>query len=248
MFSFLISNYILPPANKVRLDFEEKFLHHRAVKYDETNKHKQLEPGLFMYMESYSNISDIGYKFSLERYSEENVLLSKLDASYIKWDSAIHKWTIKDYLIRDIDGLKETITTGSSLDTTLAMHPEDFKRRFNFIETMSIEQLNHFIKQQKLQGEENIVAYIIERDKRLAYPFSTFILTMIGVFVSSRKVRGGMGAQIGIGLLVSFTYILFMQFSSQFAIGGSLSPIIAAWIPNIIFFFIALLLYRFAPK
>ncbi|MBN1185437.1 MAG: LptF/LptG family permease [Bacteroidales bacterium] len=248
IFSFVISNYVLPPANKVRLDFEEKYLHHRAVSYNETNIHKQLEPGLFIYMETYSNVSDIGYKFSMERYNENNNLVSKLSAAYIKWDSTINKWNLKDYVIRDIKGMDETITTGSSLDTTLVMQPEDFKRRFNFIETMSIGQLNDFIRQQELQGEEGTVAYIIERDKRLAFPFSTFILTMMGVFVSSRKVRGGMGAQIGVGLLVCFSYILFMQFSSQFAIGGSLSPLIAAWIPNIIFFFVALMLYRFAPK
>lgn len=246
-FSFLISNYVLPPANEVRLEFEEKYLHHRPVRYDETNIHKQLEQGLFIYMENYINTTDIGHKFSMERYVD-GVLVSKLTSNFIRWDSIKNKWTIRNYYIRNIDGMKEEIITGSTLDTTLNMHPSEFKRRFNFIETMSLEELNHFINVKRMQGEEGLVAYIIERDKRLAYPFSTFILTLIGVFVSSKKVRGGIGVQIGIGLLCSFSYILFMQFSSQFAIGGGLNPLIAAWVPNIIFLFFTLLLYRMAPK
>lgn len=246
-FSFTISNYVLPPANKVRLDFEEKYLHHRAVSFSEENIHKQLEPGLFIYMEKYITQSDIGYKFSMERYVDGH-LTSKLTSNYIKWDSTKNKWNIRNYYIRNIKGMEEEIITGTSLDTTLDMYPAEFKRRFNFIETMNIQELNHFINVKRMQGEEGISAYIIERDKRLAYPFSTFILTLIGVFVSSKKVRGGMGVQIGIGLLLSFAYILFMQFSSQFAIGGNLNPLIAAWVPNIIFLFVALSLYRFAPK
>lgn len=113
---------------------------------------------------------------------------------------------------------------------------------------MSLSELNDLIEEQKLQGSENINQMIIERDKRIAFPFSTFILTMIGVTVSTRKIRGGIGVQIGTGLALSFSYILFMQFSSQFAISGTLSPFLAAWIPNIIFAVISVYLYRMAPK
>jgi lipopolysaccharide export system permease protein len=128
------------------------------------------------------------------------------------------------------------------------MYPEEFKRRENFVETMSLGELNDLIEEQKLQGSDNINLMIIERDKRIAFPFSTFILTMIGVTVSTRKIRGGIGVQIGTGLALSFSYILFMQFSSQFAISGTLSPFLAAWIPNIIFAVISVILYRMAPK
>jgi lipopolysaccharide export system permease protein len=128
------------------------------------------------------------------------------------------------------------------------MHPEDFRRRINVVETMNMFELNDFIDELKLQGADNIDAYLIEKYKRLALPLSTYILTFIGVCVSSRKVRGGTGLHIGIGLALGFSHILFMQFSSQFAISGTLNPLLAVWIPNILYSFVAVYLYYMAPK
>ena len=155
---------------------------------------------------------------------------------------------IRNYYIREIGEYTEKVTTGTRIDTTLALHPSDFKRRMNFMETMSIRQLTDYIDQLKMLGESNIKAYQIEKNKRFAFPFSSFILTLIGVSVSARKVKGGIGMQLGIGLLVAFSYLLFMQFSSQFAISGSLHPFIAVWLPNFVFSIIAVFLYRMAPK
>jgi lipopolysaccharide export system permease protein len=247
VFSFILSDYVIPHANIVRLDFEEHYIHNSPRSVTERDIHRQIQPGVYIYMESYSTMSDVGHKFSMEKY-EEGQLVSKLISDYIKWDSTINKWVIRNYYIRDIDGLNEVITTGRSIDTTLAIHPDDFKRRLNFVETMNIRELNAHIENLKMQGESNVVVYQIEKQKRYAFPFSTFILTLIGVSVSSRKVKGGIGMQIGIGLLVAFSYILFLQFSSQFAISGSLNPTLAVWIPNLLFAIISLLLYRMAPK
>jgi lipopolysaccharide export system permease protein len=247
LFSFVLSDYVIPHANFKRLDFEEHYIHSAPQNFTERDIHRQIQPGIYIYMESYSTMSDIGHKFSMEKY-ENGELVSKLISDYIKWDSTIDKWVIRNYYIRDIDGLNETVITGRSIDTTLAIHPEDFKRRLNFVETMNIRELNEYIATLKMQGESNVVAYQIEKQKRYAFPFSTFILTLIGVSVSSRKVKGGIGMQIGIGLLVAFSYILFMQFSSQFAISGSLDPVLAAWIPNLLYAVISLLLYRMAPR
>ena len=113
---------------------------------------------------------------------------------------------------------------------------------------MDMKALKTFIDQQKLKGSENVIPYLLERYKRLAIPFSTFILTLIGVSVSSRKIRGGIGANIGAGLGLSFMYIFFMQFSSQFAISRSLNPLLAVWMPNILFAIIAGILYYKTPK
>ncbi|MDP4225359.1 MAG: LptF/LptG family permease [Bacteroidota bacterium] len=247
-FSFMMSNYVLPYANAKRLDFEEHYLHEKPVSFDDQNIHKQVKPGVFIYMESYSNITNVGYKFSIEKYNKDGQMISKLMSDYITWDSLKSKWSIKNYYIRNINGLKEQIINGSSIDTTLSITPSDFRRRDNYVETMSLSQLNKYIAEQKMQGAENIDALIIEKDKRLAFPLSTFILTLIGVSLSSRKVRGGIGMQIGLGILLSFAYILFLQFSSQFAISGTFSPLLAAWIPNIIFSIIALFLLKVAPK
>lgn len=245
--AFLLSDYVIPDANRLRLEFEEHYVHRSPVRFTQRNIHRQIEPGIFIYMENYSTMSDIGHKFSMEKM-ENGQLVSKLMSDYIKWDSTISKWVIRNYYIRDINGFEETVTSGSSIDTVLAIHPDDFKRRDNFMETMSIRELTNYIKRQRLRGESNVVIYQIEKQKRYAYPLSTLILTLIGVSVSSRKVKGGIGMQIGIGLLVAFTYILFMQFSSQFAVHGSLHPAFAVWLPNLLFTGIALYLLRMAPR
>ena len=247
LFSFLLSNFVIPDATRIRLDFEEKFIHKIPVNFDRKNIHRQVKPGVFIYMESYSTISQTGYNFSMEKY-DEGQLVSKLMADQIFWDTTKNLWTIRRYYIRDIDGLKEKVTEGMAIDTTLNLYPNDFARRLNIVESMSYKELNEFIQLSRMQGEVNLVAYEIEKYKRIANPFSTFILTLIGVAVSSKKARGGIGVQLGVGLAASFGYILFMQFSSQFAIGGSLPPVVAVWIPNIIFAGVAIVLYKMAPK
>lgn len=247
VFSFFLTNFVIPDANKIKLDFEEKYIHSRPVSFNRKNIHRQISPGVFMYMESYSNISQTGYNFSMEKF-EEGKLKSKLMGDQIYWDTTKNTWTVRRYYIRDIDGLEETITEGSRIDTVINMHPSDFARRLNVVESMSLRELSEFIQLSRMQGEVNVIAYLIERYKRISYPFSTFILTLIGVAVSSQKVRGGIGMQLGTGLVISFSYILFMQFSSQFSIGGSIPPLIAVWIPNVFFAIVALILYKMAPK
>ncbi len=246
-FSFSLSNYVIPGANRKRLAFEETYVHNKPYEYNKPNIHKQIEPGVYIYMESFNNLSEIGYKFSMEKFKGD-LLVKKLMSDYIQWNAVKKKWTVHNYYIRTIDSLKEKLVRGDVLDTTLNIGPDEFKRRDNFVDAMSIGDLNKYIKVLQLQGADNIGLYLIERAKRLAFPFSTFILTMIGVTLSSRKIRGGIGMHIGAGLALSFGYILFMQFSSQFALSGKLSPSLAAWIPNIIFAVISLYLYRVAPK
>ena len=245
--SFYLNDQVIPRANTVKLQFEEEFIHKRPVRFKTKNFHRQIEPGIYVYLENYSTISQVGYNFALEKF-DGNKLVSKLIADQIRWDTSTNKWSLRRYYQRDIDGLEETITKGNRKDTTINIHPSDFKQRLNIVETMSLKELDDFIEQQRMQGETNVKAFQIERHKRISFPFSTFILTLIGVAVSSRKIRGGIGLQIAIGVIISFTYILFVQFSTQFAIGGLLSVELAVWLPNILFIFVALLLFRLAPK
>ncbi len=245
--SFLLNDYVIPDANRIRLDFEEVYYHAIPQRMTERDIHRQIEPGVFIYMESYSTLSDLGHRFSMEKF-EEGKLVSKLISDYIKWDTTTNKWVIRNYYIRELDGFTERIVKGARLDTTLSIYPSDFKRRLNFRETMSTKELKEYIKQLEMLGESSVKAYQIEWHKRYAFPFSAFILTLIGVSVSSRKVKGGIGMQLGIGLMVAFSYLLFLQFSSQFAIKGSLHPMIAVWMPNAVYSIIAVILYRMAPK
>ena len=245
--SFFLSDQVIPGANKVKLQFEEQYVKKRPIRFKAKDFHRQIEPGVYVYLHSYSNVSKVGYQFTIEKF-EDGELVSKMVADQIRWDTTVNKWRARRYYIRSIDGLNETIEKGKQIDTTLAMHPDDFKMRLNIVETMSLKELDEFIKRQRMQGETNVASYQIERHNRIAFPFSTFILTLIGVAVSSRKMRGGIGLQIAIGVVISFTYILFTQFSKQFAIGGLLPVMAAVWLPNIFFLIIALFLMRLAPR
>jgi lipopolysaccharide export system permease protein len=140
------------------------------------------------------------------------------------------------------------LTSGQEIDTILPITPANFKRRSEIIEAMDTPELNAFIKEERMEGSANISKYLVEKYRRTAIPFATFVLTIIGVSLSSRKVRGGIGAQLGAGIGLSFAYILFMQISNTFAINGSLPALIAVWVPNILFSAIALILLKRAPK
>lgn len=246
VFSFLLASYLIPHANKTRLEFENTYIKNPYINYDR-NIHKQIEPGVYVYMESYNNFNEIGYKFSIEKF-ENGKLVSKLISDYIKWDSTINKWQINNYYIRRFDRINETLEKGKTIDTTLNIHPSDFTRRLNIVETMDLNELNNFIEEQKLQGSENIETYLIEKYKRIANPFATFILTLIGATLAARKTKGGIGAHIGLGILIAFSYILFMQFSTTFAIEGNMNTLLAVWIPNILYSFIGIFLYKMSPK
>lgn len=246
-FSFVVGNYILPHANRTRLEFEDTYYHSNPRSYREHNIHKQIEPGVFIYMERYNTSNNYGRKFSVEKY-EDDKLVSKLLSEFIKWDENKNKWIITNYYIRNYKDKNQEITRGVTIDTTLNMHPEDFSRRKEFVQAMTMGELNAFIENQRMQGSSLVTTLLIEKYRRYSFPFSAFILTMIGVSVSSRKVRGGIGMQLGIGLLISFAYILFMQFSAQFAISGALSPMLGVWLPNFMFIIIAIYLYKWAPK
>ncbi len=245
--SFYLSDQVIPHANKVKLDFEEQYIKKRPPRFKAKDFHRQIEPGVYVYLHSYSNVSKVGYQFTIEKF-ENGELVSKMVADQIRWDTTYDKWRARRYYIRTIDGLHETIEEGKEIDTTLAMHPDDFKMRPTIVETMSLKELDEFIQKQRMQGETNVTSYLIERHNRIAFPFSTFILTLIGVAVSSRKIRGGIGLHIAIGVVISFTYILFIQFSKQFAIGGKLPVMAAVWMPNIFFTIVAIFLMRLAPR
>lgn len=245
--SFYLSDQVIPNANKIKLDFEEQYVKKRPINFKTKDFHRQIEPGVYVYLHSYSNVSKVGYQFTIEKF-EDGQLVSKMFADQITWDTTVNKWKARRYYIRDIDGLNETIVEGKQIDTTLAMHPDDFKMRLTIVETMSLKELDEFITKQRMQGETNVTSYQIERQNRIAFPFSTFILTLIGVAVSSRKMRGGIGLQIALGVVISFSYILFTQFSKQFAIGGLLPVMAAVWLPNVFFLILAVFLMRMAPR
>ena len=239
--------YVIPQGNVTRLNFEDKYKKKKKQEYVR-NVQVEVDSGVIAYMERYENYNKTAYRFSLDKFVDKK-LVSHLTAKSATYDTTkVHKWTLKNYMIREMDGMRETITQGERLDSIIPMEPQDFLIMKGQQETMTSSELSDYIARQKRRGFANIKEFEIEYHKRIAMSFASFILTIIGVSLSSRKVKGGMGLYLGVGLALSFSYILFQTVSATFAINGNASPLLAVWVPNIVYAFIAVYLYRKAPK
>ncbi|MCF2594184.1 LptF/LptG family permease [Bacteroides caecigallinarum] len=245
--SYVLSSQFIPKGSITRIDFETKYKNKKKVNYAR-NIQLVVDTSTIAYMERYENYNLTGYRFSLDKF-EDNKLVSHLTARRVTYDTTqLHKWIVRDYMIREMKGMKEVITKGERLDTIINMEPQDFLITRDQFETMTSPQLKTYIDNQKRRGFANIKEFEVEYYKRIATPFAAFILTLIGASLSSKKVKGGMGMNLGVGLGLSASYILFQTITSTFAISGNVPPMLAVWIPNILFFFIAIYLYIKAPK
>lgn len=246
-FTFMLSNYIIPPTNVKRIAYTNKYVKNKAVEYG-TNIQLMVRPGEVAYFGRFDNTIKQGYRFSLDKF-DGKVLVSRLTASTVEYDSTkMYHWTLRDYMIRDFDGMNEKIRRGSSIDSIIPIEPKDFLISANDQEMMTTPELTEYVRKQKMRGVANIKNFEIEREKRIAETAAAFILTLIGMTLSSKKVKGGMGLNIGIGLGLSFGYILFSAITSSFAINGYTSPAVAMEIPNMVYLVIAIYLYRRASK
>lgn len=240
-FTFVLDAYVIPPANVKRINYQNQYVKNKGVDYG-VNIQLQVAPGEIAYMSRFDNRMKSAYNFSLERF-EDKVLKSRLTATSAVYDT-LYRWTVRNYMIRDFNGMKEEIATGSRLDTIIPIEPRDFLIAQNDHEKMTTPELKEYIERQKARGVANIKSFEIEYERRFAMTAAAFILTLIGMSLSSRKVKGGMGINIGIGLVLSFSYILFSTVTSTFAISGYTSPRVAMWIPNMIYLIIGIYLYR----
>ncbi len=243
--TYLLAAYVIPPANIKRIDYTNTYVKNKRVDYG-SNIMLQVGEGEIAYITRYDNTNRMGYKFSLESFKDKK-LVSRLTAQAIAYDT-LHKWQVRDYMIRDFKGTREEIRRGNKLDTIIPMEPHDFLIAKNDHEKMTTPQLNEYINRQRARGVANIKTFEIEYHRRFAMTAAAFILTIIGMSLSSRKVKGGMGVNIGIGLVLSFSYILFMTVTSTFAVSGLTSPVVAMWIPNMLYLIIAIVLYRRASQ
>lgn len=245
--TYVLSTEVIPTGSVTRLRFESIYKKKKSDTYAR-NIQLEVDSGVIAYMERYEDYNKTGYRFSLDKF-ESHQLVSHMTARRITYDTtAVHKWTVRDYMIREMKGIKETITRGDRLDTIINMEPQDFLITRGQQETMTSPQLHSYIQKQKQRGFANIKIFEVEYHRRIATSFAAFILTVIGVSLSSQKRKGGMGLHLGIGIALSFSYILFQTISSTFAINGNVPASIAVWIPNVLYLFIAIYLYRKAPK
>lgn len=243
--TLILALYIIPPANVKRIEYTNKWVKNWRVDYGD-NIQLQLRPGVMMHMARFDNITRQGSRISIEKF-KDNQLISRLTAEDVTYDT-LGRWHLSNYEVRQFSGIKETMTKGSTIDTMLNITPKDFLISSNDQQELTSPELKKYIDNQKSRGVANIQEFEIEYEKRYAMTAAAFILTIIGLSLSSRKVRGGMGVNIGIGLVLSFSYILFMTVTQTFAVSGYTSPRIAMWIPNLLYSVIAFFLYRKALR
>ncbi|MBW3544616.1 MAG: LptF/LptG family permease [Bacteroidetes bacterium] len=244
--SFVLTAYVLPNANKKRVTFEQTYIK-KPFRFMERNIHMKIGPETYAYLESYNNEANIGYRFTLETI-RDNQLAEKLTARRLEWNADSSRWVLKEWQRREIEEMKENFSRGVSMDTTLSISPKDFGSTYHLQETFTLPELEAYIDELKSRGADNIVIYEIEKYVRFMSPFAALILTFIGVIMSSRKSRGGSGLMIAIGFLLAFLYILLFVFAKSIAEAKALSPVIAVWVPNILFTVIGLALYRTVPR
>ncbi len=243
--SFVLSNYAIPPTNVRRLDYTNKYVKNKKVE-EGVNIQLMVSPDVVAFIGRYDAKKNTGYQFSLDKYKGKT-LVSTMKAQTIIYDT-LYKWRVQNYIVRDFDGMKESMRKGASLDTVISMEPRDLIISKNDQEMLTTPELDTYVTKQKQRGVANITQFEIEKEKRYAMTAAAFILTLIGMSLSSRKVKGGMGVNIGIGLVLSFSYILFSTVTSSFAVSGITTPRIAMWIPNAVYMIIGIVLYKRASS
>lgn len=246
---FLGTHFIIPMGNKVRIDFENKYIvtdHKRTIDKD---IHMFITPEDKIYVRFYHAKDSTMRDIRLEHF-EDNQLTHLVKADNAEWQGYPDKWKLKNYEIRTFDGMNETMLTGKGkeIDTTFNLRPDDFVRFHNQKEMMTTPELKAFIQGEKDRGLGNTQIYDIEIYRRSADPVSILILTFIGVAVAARKVRGGMGLHLAMGIGIGALFILLSRFSQTFAMSDALPPALGVWLPNIFFGSVAAYLVLKAQK
>ena len=240
--SLLLNLFVIPNANRTRIEFEAKYVRlHNS--YNLSNIHYQISPGQFIYIESFSRWNNTAYRFTIEDVKDSRIV-RKVSAETAVWDTTNDSWHLRKVITRDYtSGIHDYVDVKESVDTVINLTVKDLFNNEKTVESLPAKQLKELIDTQKMRGDANVMYAQIETQRRLAMPFSALVLTVIGVVLSAKKRRGGIGWNIGIGIGLAFSYILFMKFSEMFVYTNTLPPGIALWIPNILFSIIAVGLY-----
>lgn len=246
--SLFLSLMVIPKANVERLDFENKYVSRSTKLTYEEHIFQQISPGTYVYIRGFDGAKSEARYLAIEKYEGSSVVAMLETGDRVTFDRDNRRWKAGRYITRTFENDVETFEAHQELDTVLNISHEELGGVTDLVKTMNILELNRFIKQQREKGSDMLSYFIVERTQRFSYPFSIFILTLIGVSLSSRKVRGGTGLHIGVGIALCFSYILIAKFAEEFAKGGVMPPVLAVWMPNVIYALVGLYLYRRAPK
>lgn len=238
--SFILTGYIIPPSSEKMLTFQDKYIQ-RFSRENARNIQMEVSPGTILYIETFQKRTNTGYRTSLENFDGKKLTM-RITADRITYDSA-YNWHFSKYVRRDFDGMYETLSQGLKLDTIIPIIPEELFYTAENAQMMTNPELKHYISRQKERGTGNLQAFKTEWWKRWASPIGAFIMTFLGVTLSSKKIRGGMGKNLGVGITLSALYILFSTVSTTFSVSGVMSPFMSVWLPNFIFLAIGIVLY-----
>jgi lipopolysaccharide export system permease protein len=253
--TFYLNGWVIPKSNQDRLLFEMQYFKANNNSYRQ-NIHMQIEPNVYLFIQSFSSQTNTGFQFSLERM-DSNRLVEKITADNIEWDTVKNKWILKYWKKKMVDSLFTVrqgpasiplATSGEKLDTTLSVTPKDFDTSNRNYDGLTMGELTEHIAKMRFRGSTGVEIYEVEKQIRFASPFTVFVLVFMGVIVSARKSRGGTGFQIALGFSLSFVFILFFTMTRTYAETGSLSPFLAAWLPNSVFAVISLAMYKYVPR
>lgn len=239
--SLVANHYVVPAANKQRIAFEDKYLHYNPQSSDK-NIHLRLRKNLYVYIWNYDYTSNMGWRFTAETI-DGTELKEKIMAERVSYDSVKNIWKLYNVKTRTNDSLNETYTYDAELEKEYPFKPTDLDEDEAIKDALTTPELNKYIAREELRGRETLSFFYVEKHRRTAQPFAALILTVIGTCIASRKIRGGSGLHLALGIVISALYIMAMQLTNTFATKSGLDPLIAVWIPNMIFAVVAIYLY-----
>jgi len=241
----VLGGWVIPKSSERMLHFTDKYIEHFTSE-NARNIQLEVEPGTILHIESFQRRAGIGYRCSIEKF-EDKTLVMRITADRIYYDSE-ENWHLDTYTQRTFTGMKESLERGRRKNITLPIIPDELFITAQQAQQMTTPELRHYMDRQRQRGSGNVKAFEVEYHKRWASPLGAFIMTLLGVTMSSRKVRGGMGKNLGLGIVLTAAYILFSTVSTTFSVNNVMSPFMAAWIPNFVFLAISIPLYKRASR
>ena len=245
--TFLVGLFIVPNASKDFNEFSYKYLKGSRKSYDSKNIYRQISPNDFIYLSQFNPKSNVGSNFTLEHF-ENNILKYKIESSNIRYLPSDSLFRLSNYSKRIIGEGDDIIINKRKLDTSFSFKLKDLLPIKYIAETLSYTELVSFIEQEKSRGSSNIGRYQLVKYKKWSIPFSVFVLTIIAFSVSSAKRRGGTGVNLAFGIVVAMVFVFFDKVFGVLAQQSDFSPLLAVWLPNILFSILAIYLLYHAKK
>jgi lipopolysaccharide export system permease protein len=246
--ALFMSFYLVPNASKGYNEFRYKYLKKHHETRESNNVFKQLNDTQYIHVGNFNPSSKTGIEFTLETFDKNNKLKEKIQAASIRWNEQDSTYTLSAFKKRKVGELNDIIIAEPIKDTLLNFDLDDLTPVIYMAETLTISDLNKFIEKEKQRGSSNINSYLVVKYKKYSVPISAFILTIIAVSVSAMKRRGGMGLNLALGIFIAFSYVFFDKMFGTLAEKSSMSPLLAVWLPNILFGVLAIYLLKNAKR